>query len=208
MKMRNVMRLIVPLAAGVAVVGLTGCAGFRASTGDIDVDEKRHFDEKFDYSDLRKFTEKAAQDIANDELMGGHSEKPILMIAGVENRTTQYVDTKALTDRVRTLLFKTGEFRFVNATRRDDLLKEQGYQAANAPADAELKIGRQLGANYMLSGSLSEMKQKSPDQVRISRKRINYYNLTLEVTDLTTGELVWTDEQELAREASQPIIRW
>jgi len=197
------------LAVVLAAAGcLCGCAAFRASTTNVNVEEEKHFTEKFDYSDLRLFTERAAGQIAASDFVVGKAEKPTFMIAGIQNRTSQYVDTKSISDRVRTLLFKTGAFRFVNEARREDLLREQGYQAAHTPPDAELKVGRQLGADFMLSGSLTEMKERSPDQVRVSRQKISYYNLTLEVTDITTGELVWTDEQELARQASQPIIRW
>ena len=191
-----------------AAMFMPACAAFRASTSDVDLNQDQHFDEKFDYSDLRNFTAKAANDLAAGDFVQQAQDKPVIMIAGIENRTSSYVDTKNLSDRIRTLMFQTGKFRFVNETRRDDLLKEQGYQAAHAPADAGLKVGKQLGADYMLSGSLTEMKERSPDQVRVSRQKINYYKLTLEVTDITTGELLWTDEQELARQASQPIIRW
>ena len=87
-------------------------------------------------------------------------------------------------------------------------MKEQKFQAANATASTRAAIRKQLGAGFMLSGSLTEMKSRSPRQVRVSRTKVSYYKLTLEVTDLTTGELLWTDEQELARSARQPIIRW
>ena len=60
----------------------------------------------------------------------------------------------------------------------------------------------------MLSGSITEMRQSSPRQVRVSKQKLSYYKLTLEVTDLETGELLWTGEQEMARQASQPIIGW
>ena len=131
-----------------------------------------------------------------------------MMIAGVQNRTSEYVDTKSLSDRIRTLLFKTKTVRFVNAARRTDLLKEQGYQAAHATPESQAEVGRQLGANYMLSGALAEMKNRSGRQVRMSRKELNYYKLTMEVTDLTSGELVWTTEEEFARQASKPLIGW
>jgi len=196
------------LLVSALLVAMSGCAAFRANTRDVDVSQDRHFDAKFDYSDLRNFTEKAATELAASDFVQAVDGKPIMMIAGLENRTSQYVDTKNMTDRMRTLLFKTGEFRFVNEARRDDLIKEQGYQAANVPAATRLKVGQQLGANFMMSGSLTEMRQTSPDQVRVSRKKVRYYKQTLEVTDLTSGELLWTDEQEMARQASQPIIRW
>jgi curli biogenesis system outer membrane secretion channel CsgG len=115
---------------------------------------------------------------------------------------------KNVSDRIRTLLLRTGKVRFVNAARREDLLKEQGYQAAHATAETQTAVGRQLGAQYMLTGSLTEMKQRSPRQVRVSKQKIRYYKLTLEITDLETSEIAWTTERDFARRVSEPLIGW
>lgn len=185
-----------------------GCAAFRASTADVDVSETRHFDARFDYSDLRATTQKVVDDLIACPFLADKEDKPVFMIAGLGNRTSEYIDTKTITERMRTLLFKTGTIRFVNEARRDDLLKEQGYQAGHATPETQTRIGRQLGADYMMSGSLSEMKSKSLKQVRVSRQILIYYKMTVEVTDLESGELVWTTEEEFARQQSQPIIGW
>jgi PBP1b-binding outer membrane lipoprotein LpoB len=87
-------------------------------------------------------------------------------------------------------------------------MKEQGFQAANVTPGDQVTIGRQLGAQYMFSGSLTEMEQETGRQVRLSKKQLNYYKLTSEITDLQTGELLWTSEEEFAREASKPLIGW
>lgn len=131
-----------------------------------------------------------------------------MMIAGVQNRTSQYVDTKNLTDRVRTMLIQGGKARFVNEARRDDLLKEQGFSAANATPETQVAIGKQLGAKYMVTGSLTEMKDESPRQVRVSKTKVNYYKLTFEVTDVESAEIKWIHEEEFAREARLPLIGW
>lgn len=199
--------LLVAVVFTVAVLG-SGCAAFRASTKTVDVKDEVHFDENFDYSDLRKITEGLAGDLLGSDFAREQEAKPVMMVAGVQNRTSEYVDTKNLTDRFRTILFKSKQFRFVNAARRDDLLKEQGYQAAHATPQSMAKVGQQLGARYMMSGSLTEMKKTSPRQVRVSTQKLNYYKLTMEVTDLSSGELIWTEEQEFARQASKPLIGW
>lgn len=186
----------------------TGCAAFRAKTFDVDVREKQHMDQRFDYTDLRSLTESLATEIVSSGFMAKEEEPPLFMIAGLQNRTSDYVDMKNISDRFRTLLFKTGEVRFINETRRGDLLKEQGYQAAHATPETQIAVGRQLGAKYMLSGSLTEMKQRNPRQVRVTTQKINYYKLTLEVTNLETSELVWTTERDFARRLSEPLIGW
>ncbi len=208
--MNKVLRPITVLTFASTLMYLAGCQAFRVNTENVNVNvnEERHFDAEFDYSDLRKITQGIANELAASVFLAKADEAPIMMIAGVQNRTSEYVDTKSLSDRIRTLLFKTKTVRFVNAARRTDLLKEQGYQAAHATPESQAEVGRQLGANYMLSGALAEMKNRSGRQVRMSRKELNYYKLTMEVTDLTSGELVWTTEEEFARQASKPLIGW
>jgi uncharacterized protein (TIGR02722 family) len=131
-----------------------------------------------------------------------------VVFANIRNQTSEYLNTGTLSDKMRTTLFESGKVRLVNESRRDDLLKEQNYQAEHATNDTAVKIGRQLGARYLVSGTISGMRSQSPDQVRISRKHTAYYKLTVEVTDLETGLLAWTDDAEFAREANVPIIRW
>ena len=189
-------------------LGSSGCAMFRSSTKEVDVNQEKHMDADYDYSDMRNISADVANELLGSAFLGKFSEPPIFMIAGVENRTSNYVDTKGLTDKIRTALFNAGKAQFVNEARREDLLKEQGYQAANATPETQTAVGRQLGAKFMISGSLMEMRNDSPKQVRVSKQKLNYYKLTVEVTDLETGLMAWTTEKEFARQASLPIIGW
>lgn len=208
MSMSQMMKRSVPvLLASVSISMLSGCALFRSSTRDLDLDNKPHMKEDFDFVDMRQISQSIADEMINT-FLAGQGTPPIMLIPGIENRTSQYVDTKALTDRMRTEVIRSGKAQFVNETRRADLLKEQGYQAANATPETQALIGRQLGAKYMVTGSLVEMSQTGPREVRISKKKEAYYKLTLEVTDLETSLIAWTTEREFARAASLPLIGW
>lgn len=186
----------------------SGCAAFRISTSDVNLDKPgSHLDADYDYMDMRKITESIADEMMASAFLQS-DEKPIMMVAGIENRTTRHADMKNLSDRIRTLLIQRGGVPFINAARRDDLLREQGYQTANATPETSAAVGQQLGAKYMITGSLTEMRNTSGRQVRVSKKEVNYYKLTVEVTDLTTGLISWTTDKEFAREASRPLIGW
>lgn len=199
--------LILSVMCAVLLMLAPGCSAFRASTAGVDLDKGEHMRSTYDYTDMRQLSEKVAGSLL-DSVIAKESPAPIMMIAGVQNRTERYVDTKGLTDRIRTVALNSGKIQFVNEARRDDLLKEQGYQAAHATPESQVAVGRQLGAKYMLSGSLIEMKDTSPRQVRVSKQEVNYYKLTIEVTDLETGLIRWTTEEEFARKASLPLIGW
>lgn len=196
------------VAGAAALVLCNGCAMFRASVAEVDVNQKQHMDADYDYSDMKQMTRGFVDAMLASRIIKDAPQPPIMMVANVQNRTQKFEDMKNFTDHVRTLLLQSGKVRFINETRRADLLKEQGYQAANATPETQVNVGKQLGAKYMVSGSFTEMNQSSPKQVRISKQEVKYYKLTFEITDLETSELIWTKEEEFARKESQPLIGW
>ena len=207
--MKDMIRTLRFVVASTALVSIgSGCAMFRSSVKEVDVEEEKHMKADYDYTDMRNISQGVVGDLLASDFLGRFESPPIFVIAGVENRTSNYVDTKGLTDKMRTSLLQSGKAQFVNEARREDLLREQGYQAANATPETQVAVGRQLGAKLMLSGSLMEMKETSPKQVRISKQKLNYYKLTMEITDLESGLIVWTTEKEFARQASLPLIGW
>ena len=205
--MKTTMRFFAAAAAVPAVLVIGGCAAFRADVQDVNVDQTKHMNATYDYSDMRAMTQEFADGLVN-EFLARQPTPPIMVTAGLENRTTKHEDTKLITDSIRDKILPTGKAQFINEARRADLLKEQGYQAANTTPETQAKIGRQLGAKYMISGSLAEMESKSPNQVRVSRQEVKYYHMVIEVTDLESGLLVWSKTRDFAREISKPIIGW
>lgn len=178
------------------------------STEDVSPENMTHYRADYDASDMRNITGSVVNKILASPFLSQQSSPPVMTIAGVENRTREYVDTKNLTDRMRTLLLQSGKIQFVNTARRQDLLKEQGYQAANASIETQATIGQQMGAKYMLTGSLTMMSQKSGKQVRVSKQNMKYFKLTVEITDLNSSLIIWTTEEEFARKESVPLIGW
>ena len=204
--MTRMMIRIVSLALLASLI--SGCAAFRTKVSDVDVNDDRHLGGTYDFVDMRKITEHVAENLVGSRFLEKEADPPLMVVLGVENRTKNYVDMKPLTDRIRTIALKSGKARFVNAGQRDALLKEQSYQAKQATPETRVAVAKQLGAKYMLTGSLAQLQSRSGKQARMSKTEINYYQLTMEITDLQSSEIVWTDEQTFAREARKPIIGW
>ena len=186
----------------------TGCRAFRASTHEVNVTTAKPMDTGYDYSDLRWLGNSVGSDISSWKILDQGGKKPILVVMGIQNRSTRHIDTKAITDTIRTVVLNNGKADFVNESRRDDLMKEQGYQLANCTPETRVAIGRQLGARYMLTGSLVEIKKEEPRQVRLSKSEEVFYQLTVEITDLETSLIAWTTQKERARGGSKPVVGW
>ncbi len=185
-----------------------GCAAFRAKVREVAPDETVPFDARYDYSDLRTLSRSIGEKALEEDLFADKEDAPVLVVLGIENRTTHHIDMKALTDSIRTVMMQSGKVSFVNESRRADLLREQEYQQIQATPETRAALRSQLGAGFMLTGSLVELKKRSPREARLSRREEIYYQLTVEITDLETGLIAWSAQEERARRARRPIIGW
>jgi len=201
----NFIRLGIILSS---VLILSGCAMFRIRVKDDDVNKMPELDARYGPQDLRRLSQDISAEIANSSFMTNQQGAPIMIIYGVQPRTTTFVDTQALTDRIRTTLIQSGKMQFVNEARRQELMKEQGFQAQSTTDDTRTAIGKQLGARYMLTGALVEMQKQTGAQARVSKTELMYYQLTIDITDLETGIVAWSTQKEFAREKRMPLIGW
>lgn len=185
----------------------SGCSIFRASVQNEEVNKAAAtpLNTGYDFADLRSLAEAVTSDLTDSPVL---AKKPILVVMGVENRTDEHIDTKAITDTIRNTLINKGDASFINESRRDALMKEQGFQLVNCTPETQTLIGKQLGARYMLTGSLIKISKETPKQISLSRKEQVYFQLTIEVTDLQTGLIAFTTQKERVRGASKPILGW
>lgn len=185
----------------------SGCSAFRASVKEENVNKAaaKPLDTGYDFADLRNLAEAVNSELITSPIM---DKKPVLVVMGIENRTDEHIDTKAITDTIRTKLINDGKASFVNESRRDAIMKEQGYQLANCTPDTQTLIGKKLGARYMLTGSLIKITKDTPRQISLSKKEQVYFQLTIEVTDIQTGLIAWTTQKERVRGASKPVLGW
>ena len=208
--MKKVAVLVPRLLVALALIGLlNGCAMFRQSVSEKAPTGEKRLTAKYDQGDLLTLAKMAADEILAAPFPGPGETKPILVEMGIQNRTqTPLIDTKALADTITTKLLDSKQMQFVDASLRDALLKEQGYQLVNCTKETQQKIGKQLGAKYMLTGALIEIRSESGRQVRVSEQQDVYLQLTIEVTDVETGLLVLRKQPHRMYEASKPCLGW
>lgn len=186
---------------------MTGCA---ATTRTLDPETEQHYDASYDFSDKKQIVRTLTESLlSSPNVTTETANKPVIIVYGVDNETSEHINTGGITDDIRLSLIKSGEYRFLNRKQRTNVQQETDFQYAGyVPPEQRVTEGRQLGANYILSGTLRSIEKKQPKQWRLNRKELIYYSMNLELTDLQSGEISWADNVEIAREASRPIIGW
>jgi hypothetical protein len=184
-------------------------AGCRATTRDVSPEADIHYDETYDFTDKKAIVDELVTSLANKAPLCCREGRPVIVVYNVANRTSQHIDTSGITDDIRQEILASGKARFVNKAQRQSIQKELGYQyGGNVSPETRIQRARQVGAEYMLTGTLRSIKKKQPRQVRLKKKTLQYYSLTLELTHLETGLIEWTDSVEIVREAAKPFIGW
>lgn len=205
--LRNVLSKSVFLV--LVAISLSMFVGCRATTRDISPDATIHYDEGYDFSDKNTIVKYLVTSLVSKPPLVARSDRPVLIVYGVANRTSEHIETSGITDDIRQEILQSNKARFVNKVQRDNIAAETDYQyGGNVSAETRLQRARQVGAEYMLTGTLRSIEKKESKQVRLKKRTLQYYSLVLELTDLQTGLIEWTDNAEIVRESSKPFIGW
>ena len=188
--------LALALAAGAA-----GCATTVARETQLDMKPKTA---ALEPQDVRRTVEKMVDSMLADQdfiaEVGGR--RPVLDITGIKNRSTMHLDMASITDSIRTKLVRSRKFRFMDRTTSADDLQFMNDQALNGLTDAKkaVRAGKQSAAQMYLYGALTEMRSQTNGVTD------RYFKFTLNLKDLSSGELVWTDEQEIRKEQTNNVL--
>ncbi len=172
-----------------------GCATTKARETSLDMRAKTA---ALEPQDIRRTVEKMVDSMLADKDLiaeiGG--KRPVLDITGIKNRSTMHLDMASITDSIRTKLVRSRQFRFMDRTTSADDLQFMNDQALNGLTDQKkaVQAGRQSAAQMYLYGALTEMRDRTDGVTD------RYFKFTLNLKDLSSGEIVWTDEQEIRKE--------
>lgn len=129
--------------------------------------------------------------------------RPVLILSDVENRTDEHLDVKELTESIRTEMINSQRVKFVSKALRDKMLEELKYQNSGAVnKETAKKKGRQVGADFLLAGSISSQVHTEGNLRTVS------YKTNLNLTNIETAIIDWTDIYEIKKRFKRSGSSW
>ena len=127
------------------------------------------------------------------------SNLPIVTVQEVKNKTSEYIDTRAITDSIRSELQKSGKVRFaVDAAAMEQQVEElERQQSEYYDKDKAVEVGRMSGAQYRLEGNITSIVKQAKDVKDV------YYKFNLQMWNIRNGLLEWSDEKEIRKTTSK-----
>ena len=182
-----------PLIFLLPVVLLAACSTPVTQYGDAKAVET--VTNEFGSTDLQLMAESMTRSLLNTALIQ-QGNRPIVTIADVRNKTSEYIDTKAITDSMRSQLLKSGSVRFaVDITDMNAQIAELQRQADSEYYDQkEAKPkGKMIGAAYRLEGDLTSIVKQTKDIKDV------YYKLSVRLVNVQSGLVEWADEKDIRK---------
>jgi uncharacterized protein (TIGR02722 family) len=179
-----------------ALLLLVSCGSRQFTEGKYDdIAEERLLDDQFNESDMRRIADTMVESLTQSKLLGSLRKPPVVLITLVKNKTDEHIDMKSMTDKIRTALIKSGKFRFTEKEAREELTGEVEYQQNSGYVDSSTarKKGKQVGAEYFLTGELTSRTQE------VGKKKYIYYKANFNLVNIDTGIIDWSEEKELRK---------
>ena len=151
-------------------------------------------------TDLQSIAEAMARSLLQTKVISGSRDAPTVTVADVKNKTSEYIDTRVITDKIRTQLLKSGQVRFavnINEMQNQvDELKRQNQTGLYKNSTVS-KTGNMEGAKFRIEGSISSIVKQTKDIKDV------YYVFNLNLINNESGLLEWADEKEIRKTATR-----
>ena len=194
------------LAGGCATTGVQNANGVAATTLDpgtrgpvSGVGIESH--------DIVAMTDQMMRDMLGSGRLAGQVPPPRVIVDSSHfvNDSAQPINKNLITDRLRVSLNRSAQGRmnfvgrqYARMVDEERALKRQGVTDVGTIGLTKA----QMGADYRLGGRMASTEGRSPRSGLVQR----YNQITFEMVDLESGEIVWSGIYEFARSAADDVV--
>lgn len=159
-----------------------------------DVNRENLMNDQWSETDMQKAVADLVASLMVSPAINGTKKMPVVMVTGLQNKTSEHIDTQSIMDMVRVELMKSGKVGFIDKEARQDISDEYNYQNSGMVAeDSKKGPGGQVGADFIINGRLDSIVQE------VGKDKSVYYKLTLNLTNLKSSMITWSDQKQIRK---------
>ncbi len=160
---------------------------------DQDINQANLLTDKWSETDMQKAVSSLIGSIKSHNSIARANRPPVVMVTRLKNRTSEHIETQSIMDMLRVELMRGGQVVFVDREARKDMAEEYEYQKENASRETIKEKGNQTGTDYIINGRVDSIVQQA------GRDKTVYYKLTLNLTNLRSGVIEWSDYKQIRK---------
>ncbi len=192
------------LAILLAAALLAGCASTKVER--IDPDSTTDLSGHWNDTDSRLVSEEMIADMLARPWIEQHrldeGNRPAVIVGDIDNLTHEHINTRTFINDIERALINSGRVDFVaNRVEREAVREERADQDVHAREPTRNEMGRELGADYMLSGNINAIVDAEGD------RQVVYYQVDLELISMADNRKVWIGQKEIKKDISRGSFR-
>jgi penicillin-binding protein activator len=189
-------RVLAGWCAGAALFVATGCAS--TSVTRVDAASVTDLSGRWNDADSRM----VAEDMVKAALSGpwletytdANKRRPVVVVGTVNNRSHEHINVQTFINDLQRELTNSGKVTFVAGKgEREEIREERREQAANALESTQKPPGKEIGADYLLRGSISTIEDEADGTKAI------FYQVDLEMVDLSNNVKSWFGQKKIKK---------
>jgi hypothetical protein len=185
---------------GAALVAVLAFAGGCASTSVSRVDAATVTDLSGHWNDTdsRMVAEAMIQEALSrpwlENYTSANRRQPVVVVGTVTNRSHEHINVQTFVSDLERELTNSGRVTFVAAKgQREEIREERREQAANALESTQKPPGKEIGADYLLRGSISTIEDEAEGTKAI------FYQVDLEMVDISSNVKSWYGQKKIKK---------
>jgi uncharacterized protein (TIGR02722 family) len=195
------LSLIAVLSVGII---LSGCA---TSVKRMDAGEVTDLSGEWNDTDSRLVSEEMVRDLLGrpwiDRFIAAKGNLPAVIVGNVRNLSHEHINVGTFIGDIERELINSGGVDFVaSKTERIDIRDERKDQELNASAETAKKMGQELGADFMLGGSINTILDTEGDE------QVRFYQIDLTLISLADNRKVWAGQKKIKKLIDKSTFRF
>ena len=175
---------------------IVSCAGPKVSR--VGTDTVTDLSGRWNDTDSRLVAEEMVKEALSrpwiDNYTKKHGKQPIVIVGTVLNRSHEHINVQTFTKDLEKELTNSGRVQFVAARgEREDLREERVDQAQHAADETVKGPGKEIGADYMLKGTINTILDEAKGT------KVIFYQVDLELIDIEKNIKVWFGQKKIKK---------
>lgn len=179
----------------IAMLGLSACGSKAFVKGQYDdVTKENLLNDQWSETDMQVIVKSMVDSLVQHPAVANAKTLPIVIVTNLQNKTSEHIDTQSIMDMVRVDLTNSGKVAFIDKEARGDISNEYDYQnTGTVSAETKKSPGGQVGADFIINGRLDAIVQE------VGKDKSVFYKLTLNLTNLKTSVITWTNHKQIRK---------
>jgi hypothetical protein len=121
-------------------------------------------------------------------------KRPVVIVGLINNKTSEHISAETFIKDIERAFLKDRRVRLVQAgDKREQLRGERADQQDYASPETTKRWGRELGADFIMQGSINSTVDS------FNKDKVVSYKINLELTNIETNEIVWIGDKEIKK---------